>query len=72
MVEAIYEHSLDYLEELLKKIQFFILNHEPFFSGFASITSFAVSSYVNNLIFAINRLTTKTLLCASRIHERNY
>ena len=46
-----YEQSPDYFKQLRKIYKFFILNHEPNFSGFASKASFAVSSFSNKLDF---------------------
>ena len=51
MVEAMYEQSPDYFKQFRKNYKFFILNHEPIFSGFASNTNFAVSSHTNKLDF---------------------
>ena len=51
MVEAMYEQSPDYFKQFRKNYKFFILNHEPNFSGFASKTNFAVSSHSNKLAF---------------------
>ena len=51
MVEAMYEQSPDYFKQFRKKYKFFILNHEPNFSGFASKANFAVSSHSNKLDF---------------------
>ena len=54
MVEAKYEKSFDYFKKFRKKYKFFILNHEPNFSGFASKASFALSSHSNKLGFCSN------------------
>ena len=51
MVEAMYEQSPDYFKQFRKNYKFFILNHEPNFSGFASKANFAVSSHSNKLDF---------------------
>ena len=51
MVEAMYKQSPDYFKQFRKNYKFFILNHEPNFSGFASKANFAVSSHSNKLDF---------------------
>ena len=51
MVEAMYERPPDYFKQFRKIDKFFILNHEPKFSGFASKANFAVSSHSNKLDF---------------------
>ena len=51
MVKAMYEQSPDYFKQFRKNYKFFILNHEPNFSGFASKANFAVSSHSNKLDF---------------------
>ena len=51
MVEAMYEQSPDYFKQFRKNNKFFILNHEPNFSDFASKANFAVSSHSNKSDF---------------------
>ena len=51
MIEALYEQSPDYFKQFCKTYTFFILNHGPNFSGFASNANFAVSSHSNKLDF---------------------
>ena len=51
MAEAMYDQSPDYFKQFLKNYKFFILNHEPDFSGFASRANFAVLSHSNKLDF---------------------
>ena len=51
MVEAMYELSPEYFKQFRKSYNFFILNHEPIFSGFASKINFAVSSHSNKFDF---------------------
>ena len=55
MVEAIFEKSPDYFTQFRKMYKFFILNHEPNFSGFASKANIAVFSQSKNSDFC-NRL----------------
>ena len=72
MVEAMYEQSPNYFKQFRKNYKFFILNHEPNFSGFASKANFAVSSHSNKLdfIFATIRLTTKNIImCWSNLRK---
>ena len=51
MVEAKHEQSPDCFKKFRKNYIFFILNHEPNFSGFASNANFGIFSHPNKLVF---------------------